>query len=161
MKFDARQHYDADPDAVAAAYTDPALYAAFGELPKLGTPEVLSRVEHGGVIEMQVRHRFTGHLSAAAKAVIDPNRLTWVDHSTHDLATRSVRYRLVADHYRDRFESEGQYRFEPDGSGTARVVTGQLRVRALLVGSAVEGAIVSGLREHLADEVAVVEQFLR
>ena len=161
MKFDARQRYDASPDAVAAAYTDPALYAAFTDLPKLGAPEVLSRSQNGDVVEMQIRHRFTGHLSAAAKAVIDPARLTWVEHSTHDLSKRRVGYRLVADHYRDRFESDGQYQFEADDGGTVRIVTGRLTVRALLVGSAVEGAIVSGLREHLAAEVAVVERFVR
>lgn len=160
MKFDAQQRYRADPDAVARAYTDPALYALFDELPRLGMPEVLARTQTGEVVEMQVRYRFTGHLSAAAKAIIDPDRLTWVEHSTHDLATRTVRYRLIADHYRDRFESDGEYRFDPDDGGTVRTVSGRLTVRALLVGSAVEGAIVSGLREHLADEVAVVERFV-
>ena len=33
-------------------------------------------------------------------------------------------------------------------------------MKALLVGGAVEGAIVSGLEEHLVDEVPVVEAFV-
>ena len=33
-------------------------------------------------------------------------------------------------------------------------------MKALLVGGAVEGAIVSGLKEHLVDEVPVVEAFV-
>ncbi len=35
-----------------------------------------------------------------------------------------------------------------------------MKVQALLVAGAVEQAIVSGLREHLADEVRIVEAFV-
>ena len=44
--------------------------------------------------------------------------------------------------------------------GSVRTVTGALQVKALIVGSAVERAIVSGLREHLAAEVALVDRFV-
>ena len=43
----------------------------------------------------------------------------------------------------------------------ARHGAADLRVKALLVAHAVEGAIVSGLEEHLVDEVPLVEAFLR
>jgi hypothetical protein len=39
-------------------------------------------------------------------------------------------------------------------------VTGVVKVKALVVGSAVERAIVSGLRDHLADEAAAVDRFV-
>jgi hypothetical protein len=39
-------------------------------------------------------------------------------------------------------------------------VTGDVRVRVLLVGGQVERAIVSGLTEHLAEEAAVVADLL-
>jgi len=39
-------------------------------------------------------------------------------------------------------------------------VMGSLMVKALIVGGAVERAIVSGLREHLAGEVALVERYV-
>jgi hypothetical protein len=68
----------------------------------------------------------------------------------------------VPDHYRDRFRCAGAYRFEPLGEGTcARHGEADLSVKALLVGGAVEAAIVSGLQEHLVDEVPVVEAFVR
>ena len=44
--------------------------------------------------------------------------------------------------------------------GCRRVATVELSVSAPLVGRAVERAIASGLREHLADEAPVVEGFL-
>lgn len=160
MRFAVDQRFAAPPDAVARAYADPALYAALVGLPKLADPRVLAHEVDGDHVSLQVRYRFGGELSAAARAVLDPSRLTWVDHAEHDLATRTTTFRMVPDHYGDRFRCSGTYRFEADGAGTVRRCTGELRVRALLVAGAVEHAIVSGLREHLADEVPVVESFL-
>ena len=160
MKFAIEQRFAADADAVARAYADPALYAAFDGLPKLARPEVVDHRDDGSTVVLEVRYRFGGELSAAARAVIDPDRLTWVEHSTHDLAARATTFTMVADHYADRFRCEGSYRFDVDADGTRRHGQGDLRVRALLVAGAVEGAIISGLREHLVDEVPVVETFL-
>src|SRR5690606_35944468 len=112
------------------------------------------------LVHLEIRYRFTGDLSPAVTAVVDPRRLTWVEHSTHDLVARTVRYHLVPDHYPDRLQSSGFSSVEPSGSGSVRTVTGRLRVRALMVAGVVERAIVSGLQEHLADEVAAVDRFL-
>jgi hypothetical protein len=161
VRFRVDQRFDADVDAVARAYADPDLYAALDGLPKLTQPQVLSHAANGDTVHLEVRYRFGGELSAAAKAVIDPARLTWVERSTHDLARRTTTFRMLPDHYADRFRCEGTYRFEPDGDDACtRRGEGELRVRALLVAAAVEGAIVSGLREHLMDEIPVVEAFL-
>jgi hypothetical protein len=64
------------------------------------------------------------------------------------------------DHYADRFRCAGSYRFEAVDGGTRRIGEGDVKVKALLVAGAVEGAIVSGLKEHLVEEVPVVEAFL-
>lgn len=161
MRFSTEQRYPVPADRVAAAYADPALYATFHHLSKLTDPDVLEHRVDGDVVTLHIRYRFGGHLSAAAQAVLDPSRLTWVEQSTHDLARRTTTFTLVPDHYGDRFSCQGSYRFEPDGrTASVRRGEGDLRVRALLVGKAVEGAIVSGLREHLAEEVPVVVGYL-
>jgi hypothetical protein len=160
VRFELDQRINGAPEAVSAAFADGDFYAALGELPKLGTPEVLDRVVDGDVVVMQIRYHFTGDLSSAVRAVIDPARLSWVERSTHDLAAREVRFDLLADHYADRLKCNGGYRFEPDGDATVRRAWGDLRVKAPLVAGRVEQAIVSGLREHLAAETALVERFL-
>ncbi len=160
MRFLLDQHFTAAPDAVARAFADPALYHSFHDLPKMSLPEVLAHETRGQEVLLQVRYRFKGDLSPAARAVLDPQRLSWVEHARHDLATRTTTFRMVPDHYGDRFRCSGSYRFEPEGAGTRRHCEGELRVKAPLVGAAVERAIVSGLREHLEDEAAVVEAFL-
>jgi hypothetical protein len=160
MRFTIDQRFSAAPDAVARAFADPALYLAFQDLPKMSRPEVLAHEVDGDEVALQIRYRFSGDLSPAARAVIDPARLSWVEHASHDLAARTTTFRMVPDHYGDRFQCSGSYRFETDGTGTLRHCEGDIKVRALLVAGAVENAIVSGLREHLDDEVAVVEAFL-
>jgi len=160
MDFTVTQAFDAAADDVARAYATSELYAQLVGLPKLGTPDVLDRREDGHVVRLQVRYRFVGDLSPAVTAVVDPRRLSWVEHSTHDLSARRVTYRLVPDHYADRLESSGSCTVEPAGDGCVRTVAGRLKVKALLVGGAVEKAIVSGLREHLNGEVAVIDRFL-
>lgn len=162
MRFHLEIPYAGAPDAVARAYADPALYAAFVALPRAGAPEVLGHRATGDVVELQVRWRFSGELSGAARRVIDPDRLTWVETSRHDLEGRRTTFRMVADHYADRFSCTGDYRFTaaPGGAGTLRVVDGELKVKAPLVAKAVEQAIVSGVEEQLRSEAAVVDEFL-
>jgi hypothetical protein len=80
----------------------------------------------------------------------------------HDVANRTVTFRMLPDHYADRFACEGTYRFEAaGGGGTVRRTEGDLRIKAPLVARAVEGAIVDGLRDQLAAEVPLVERFIK
>lgn len=163
MRFEVVQRFAAPVDAVARAFAEPGLYDALAALPKLGAPEVLERSEEGAIVRMRVRYEFTGELAPAARAVLDPSRLTWVDESEHDLARHHVSFRLVADHYADRFRASGTYQFTVDPDDAARTVrtsAGEVKVKAPFVGGAVERAIVSGLREHLDDEVAIVDRWL-
>jgi hypothetical protein len=160
MKFEIEQRFGAGVDAVAHAYADPALYASFDGLPKLSRPELVSHAADGATVVLEVRYRFGGDLSPAARAVIDPDRLSWVERSVHDLDHHSTTFTMIPDHYADRFSCSGSYRFDVVPGGCRRRGQGDVRVRAFLVAGAVEGAIVSGLREHLADEVAVVEAFV-
>lgn len=160
MKFTIEQRFAGSAEAVARAYADPDLYVALLDLPKLSQPEVVGHSIDGDVVTLQVRYRFAGELSPAARAVIDPARLTWVERSIHELATRSTTFTLIPDHYADRFRCSGAYRFEDAPNGSRRRGEGDLRVKAFLVAGAVEGAIVSGLKEHLVDEVPIVDAFV-
>jgi hypothetical protein len=146
---------------VAHIYTEPRFYERLGNLPKLGRPEVLDRDEDGSEVRLAVRFRFTGQLSPAVTKVVDPAKLSWVEESVHDLSRHTVAFTMKPDNYADRLRFDGSSRFEPDGDQrTRRVARGDVVVRVPLIGRTVENAIVSGLREHLAAEVAVVEELL-
>lgn len=161
MRFALEQLINGPVDAVARLYTEPRFYERLGELPKLGRPEVVDRREDGTVVRLAVRFHFAGNLAPAVTKVVDPARLSWLEESVHDLERHTVTFVMKPDHYADRLRFHGSSRFEPAGEGhTRRVAEGEVAVRVPLVGKAVEGAIVSGLREHLAGEVAVVEGLL-
>lgn len=160
MRFLLEQRFAAAPHVVARAYTDPALYELLAEDAALGRPEFLGRSGDGDHVEVEVRYRFCGNLSPAARKVVDPDKLSWVEASSHDLAACRASFRMIPDNYADRFRSAGSYTFRADGDGTLRVSEGELTVRVPLVGGAVERAIVSGLAEHLRAEIPVVERFL-
>lgn len=163
MRFHLEQRFAADVDAVAHAYADPAFYGliAGGGYPGgLGRPEFLERHDEDGLVRVSVRYRFNGDLSSAARRVVDPAKLSWVEQSEHDLDGRTARFHLVPDNYGDRLRASGAYTFTGDGERCLRVTEGELVVRAPLVAGAVERAIVSGLADHLAAEVAVVEAYL-
>jgi hypothetical protein len=160
VRFRIWTRYAAPADAVARAYADPALYEAFAGLPRADRPEVLDHRVDGDKVVLRVRWKFSAPLSPAARSVIDPERLTWVEESTHDVARRVVTFRMIPDHYRDRFTSSGGYRFDPDGDGSVRIVEGDLRVKAPLIGGTVEKAIVSGLEDQLGSEAPLVEAFV-
>ena len=161
MRFHVEQRFGVPADAVMAAFADPAFYPELAKLPNVGEPEVIDRTQDGDTVRMQVRYRFTGDLSAAARRVLDPHKLTWIDHATIDLAARRTVFELRADHYADRFRCHGAYALDDiEGGASRRVVDGELTVRAPLVGKAVERAILSGLERHLDDEVDVVERWV-
>lgn len=161
MRFEIEQVIDGPVESVARLYTERRFYERLGELPKLGRPEVLDRREDGSEVRLAVRFRFTGELSPAVTKVVDPARLSWVEESVHDLSRHTVAFTMKPDNYADRLRFEGSSHFEPAGEGgTRRLSEGDVVVRVPLVGRKVEGAIVSGLREHLAAEVAVVEELL-
>lgn len=160
MRFTIEQHFSASVDDVARAYADPDLYVALQGLPKLSQPDVLRHEVQGEVVTLEVRYGFAGDLSAAVTAVVDPARLSWVERSVHDLAAHETSFRMLPDHYADRLRCSGTYRFDAVADGTRRHGHGDLRVKAFLVAGAVEGAIVSGLEEHLVDEVPIVDAFV-
>lgn len=161
MHFQIEQVIAGPVEAVARVYTEPRFYELLGQMPKLGQPEVLDRRDAGSLVHLSVRFRFTGNLSPAVTKVVDPARLTWVEESVHDLERHTVTFHMKPDNYADRLRFEGSSRFESAADGqTRRLAEGDVAVRVPLVGRKVEGAIVSGLREHLAGEVEVVERLV-
>jgi hypothetical protein len=160
MRFTVDQRFAADPAAIARAYADPELYAHQEDGPKLARPELVAHEVEGDTVRLQVRYRFRGELGAAARAILDPARLSWVEHSTHDLAALTTTFVLRPDHYADRFRCEGSLRITAADGGCRRQGTGELRVRAPLVAGTVERTLINDLQDHLAGEVPVVEAFV-
>ena len=160
MRFQLEQLFSAPLAVVEAAFVDPDLLTALVASPQLGRPEVLERTDDGALVRMQVRYAFVGHLPSAATRVIDPARLTWVEHSELDRVAHVTTFSIAPDHYPDRLTCTGAVALHADGESTRRVIDADLRVRAPLVAGKVERAIVSGMREHAVAEAMAVQAWL-
>jgi hypothetical protein len=160
VRFEITQTFRHDPRSVDGAYADPDLYPTLVGLPNLGGMEVRSHQRDGDTVRMQVHTLFVREFSPAVAAAIDPSKLSWTQDSTFDLAAGTATFRFLPDNYADRFSASGSTRTTARGDGAARTLTGEVKVRAPLVGGRVEKAIVEGLEEYLAAEAALVDAFL-
>jgi hypothetical protein len=159
VQFDIEQRFSAPPDAVLAAFADPTLYAAMAGHARVDRPDLLGVETDGDAVVVRVRYRFTAELPAAALAVIDPGRLSWVEETRYDHAASTSVTRLLPDHYAERIIASARSTFAAppgDPSRTVRRISGQVQVRVPLVGGKVEAAIVDGLREHLDEQAEAV-----
>ncbi len=161
VRFSIEQRFTSPLHKVLGAYTDQALYPALTGFSKVGTPEVVSRTASGDRVELRLRLRFIGDLSPAVTAVVDPGKLSWVQHEVYDLDEGTATVTFEPDNYADRFTCTGGYTFEDDGAGgTIRRASGDLKIRVLLVGGQAEKAMVMGLTEHFAEEQPKVDAWI-
>ena len=160
VDFTIEQRLAGTPGTVQEVLLDPEFIAARSALPKLGDAKLLECTRDATSAHLRVRLRFTAELSSAVTAVVDPEKLTWVDDARFDLARLHADHTIEPDNYADRLTSTYRSVLEPDGTGTRRVLTGMVKVRMLLVGGKVEGAIVSGLREYAVPEAELLNAWL-
>jgi Protein of unknown function (DUF2505) len=158
VKFTIRHAVSVPVARVIAAYGSPEFYEGRPTRDEIAVREVVRHEVTDERVLMEVRFAFTGSISGAARAVVDPHKLSWVTRTEIRPADRCSTWIVQPDHYPDRLTARGTYRFEQgDGPGTTVVeVEGELKVHVPLVGRSVERAIVSDLRAYLDDEVASI-----
>jgi hypothetical protein len=161
VDFRAEDHFSASIDEIVEAYGDPDLAAALGALAPLSAGELLDHERHLDRVEVRVRYAYRGDLPPGATAVVDPAKLTWVQVTELDLVQRRSLVVLKPDHYPDRLQARAVQRFEATAlGGTNRTVEGEVGVRLLVGGRAVERALVSGLQEWLANAAVAVDRWV-
>ena len=160
MKFEIVQDLRATPDAVDGALVDPAFLVRMAELPKLGSAEVVSQERDGDTMRQDVRYLFQAELSSAVTRVVDPDRLTWVERSVCDLASHRTECEIRPDNYGGMLNGRYSSLVVASADGARRTLTGELKVKVPLVGGKVERAIVGGLEENAAAQIALIESFL-
>lgn len=157
MRFGIRQAVAAPPDRVLAAHASPAFYEGRPMRDDIAVQAVVRHEAAGDRILLEVRFAFTGSVSSAVRAVVDPGKMSWVTRTEFVPAEGRSSWMVLPDHYPDRLQAGGSYRFEQGdgGVGTCVVeVEGDLKVRVPIVGRSVEKVIVGDLRAYIADEVA-------
>ncbi len=157
MKFSIRQAVAVSPDQAMAAYGTPAFYEGRPARDDIEVREVVRHEATADRVLLEVRFAFTGSVSPAVRAVVDPSKLSWITRTELVQAERRSSWTVLPDHYPDRQRASGTYRFgasEADPGACEVEVEGDLRVRVPIVGRSVEKVIVGDLRAYIADEVA-------
>jgi hypothetical protein len=157
VKIAIRQAVAVPPARAVAAYGTPAFYVGRPGRDDIAMVEVVRHTDLGERVLIEVRFAFTGSLSPAVRAVIDPAKMSWVTRTEVWPAEARTSWVVLPDHYPDRLSASGSYRFEEGDDGpnsTIVYVEGDLRVRAPIVGRSVERVIVTDLRQYIRDELA-------
>jgi hypothetical protein len=161
VDFSIEQRIAAPIEAVETALFDGDFIAATKDLPNLGHSALLDETRDGSVVTVRIQRRFTGQLSSMVTRVVDPSKLTWVEHVTYDLDAHRGRHQIVPDNYADRLQSTYTTVLALDGGGTtARTARGSLDVRSPIARRRVEQAIVSGLDEYAQAEADLLGRWL-
>ena len=148
------------PDAAVAAYGNPAFYENRAPSGDISLVEVVSHEDTGAQARLEVRYQFTGSVSSAVRAVIDPAKISWVTRTDIDKAHHRSSFVVLPDYYPDRLDCSGTFTFAEAGSAPARhgviTIAGDLKVHVFLVGRTVEQLIVNGLRDYLEAEISTL-----
>jgi hypothetical protein len=167
VKIGIEQAVAVPPDRAMAVYSSRAFYENRPVRDDIAVREIVRLEDTGDQALVEVRFAFTGSVSAAVRAVVDPARLSWVTRTVVIAAESRATWLVLPDHYPDRLTASGSYRFlpRPGGSGdgatdTTVRVEGDLRVHVPIVGRSVERTIVHDLRRYIEDEVASLADFV-
>jgi Protein of unknown function (DUF2505) len=167
VKFRIDQVFASDVASVAGALVDVNyLTEGMAKLPDIGAPVVASQDRSGTSIRQLLRYCFHGSLPSAVTRFISPSKLSWIEDSTIDTAANRATFTMTPVHYQQFFRCSGGWSLvaiEVTGNPqTLRRIEGDLKVTSPIpfLGGEIERAIVSGLKERLALEPAVLEVWL-
>ena len=159
MRIAIRQAVSVPPAQAMAAYGSPAFYTGRPVRDDIAVLDVVSHDDDGERVVIEVRFAFTGSVSPAVRAVIDPAKMSWITRTEVRPAEARTDWAVLPDHYPDRLKASGSYGFAPgDDGSTSTIVTveGDLKIHVPIVGRSVERVIVSDLARYIEDEVASI-----
>jgi hypothetical protein len=167
VKFSIGQSVPVAPDTAIAAYANPAFYEGRAPSGDITLVEVVSHEADASHERIEVRYKFTGSVSSAVRAIIDPAKMSWVTRTDIHRDQRRTSFAVFPDHYPDRLECQGSFRFEAGAGGAASpstdssviTIEGDLKVHVFLVSRTVEQLIGNGLRAYLANEISTLPEF--
>ena len=159
MRFTARHHFEAPPEAVAAVLTDPAFHVGL-HLPDLSRPEVVEHSSGDDTDLLRLRYEFTGSLDPVARRLLGSRRLSWIQEVQINRATGRGTLSFGAEADARRLHGSARFTLDADDGGTTRQITGELVVAVPGVGGMAERRIVPGLTRRLDIEAAALQRRL-
>jgi hypothetical protein len=163
MRFTIDQRFRATAGEVGGALSSvDYLSTAMGELPDISRPEIRSHHVDGSEVTLNLEYRFAGSLPSVVTRVIDTAKLSWIEDTRINTSTWTATFTMTPTHYAHFFTCRGSWTLVEAKGVTLRSIDGVLKVNSPVpfVGGQVEKAIVSGLRERLAKEPVLLENWV-
>ncbi len=162
MKFYLEQRLNADFDTIQQILISPLYFQNLNELDPGGKSELVKKIITDDFIDLIVHYHFVGSLPSAAKAIIDPSKLSWTEETRIDKKTHKGTFSIIPDNYKDRLDCYGTTKLEVISENeTLRVLEGDLKVHVFLLASAAEAGIVSGIKKHNEIEEKVINDLIK
>ena len=139
--------------------TDPEFYASLS-LPDLSLPDVLESSTTGPQSTLRLRYRYVGSLDPAARRLLGPDRLAWIQELVIDRGTGSGRLSYQAPADPKRLFGSAELHLEPHAGGCIRRLHGDLVVAVPLIGPRAERKILPGLLRRLDIEAQAINDSL-
>ena len=147
-------------EEVVDLYIDEGFWQSMDGLTKTRPPEVLEVSRTGDSAVTRLRFRLSVELPREAGRFIDPDDVSWVEHTVWDLAAATAEMDFLPDQGAALMKASAAIEVVQTGDDAVRRITGDLRVRIPLLGGKVERAVVGGIGEYLEEEAGVVADHL-
>ena len=157
MRFSIEHRFEVDLATFERHINDPALLARLAGVPGLARRELIEARDEGPVRRWRFRVHSDEDVPAAARAVLRPEMLAWVEESSYDARTHTFAWRIVPDHFRAIAHAHGTAAVAAEGErAVRRRIEGDVRIAVPLLGARIEAMIVARLRRSY-DAVARAE----
>ncbi len=98
MKFSISQNVPVAPDAAVGAYANPDFYADRPPSGDISLVEVVGHQQEGPLDRIEVRYKFTGSVSPAVRAIVDPEKLSWITRTDIEREAHRSTFTIVPDY---------------------------------------------------------------
>jgi hypothetical protein len=107
VRISIRQAVAVPPSRAVAAYGSPAFYRGRPRRDDIEVVEVVRHDDSGSRVLIEVRFAFTGSVSPAVRAVIDPAKMSWVTRIEVEPDEARTVWEVLPDYYPDRLSASG------------------------------------------------------
>lgn len=158
MHFEIVHEFDIPLDAVELAVLSPNLIERLK--PHLTNMDEVKQTSHamtGGTFERVWRYHANVRIPTFARNHMTRAMLGWDEHSIYDLKKHSARWTiLVNPSWTKYFQSEGTYELVPSGTGTKRIIKGELALNVPVLRRVAERRILAEVKKTFDAEAATL-----
>jgi hypothetical protein len=162
VDFEIEHSLAAPPHRVADVLLDHGYQTHLGDhLGVFSHRSVLGQenLDHGRV-RRRIRCVLELHLSGVARQLLGDADPAYVETAVWHPDDLRWDWTIEPDVAKDMLHAEGTIRLLPNGGGTARIVSGVVKIRVPIYGAKLEGWIVTGLREAYDEEAVRLAAWL-